>query len=246
MSERELVKVVTVDEVIQHPNADALEIAIIGGWQCCVKLGEFVAGSKGVYFEIDSMLPLDKPEFEFLAKRNEREFEGKVYSRIRTMKLRGELSQGLLLPMTILDSLPKDSLAPLQELLGVVKYEPVLAACLSGIAKGNFPAFLRKSDQERCVSGDTVVITEDGQKCIKEICETTYDGKIKSYNHDSGEVEWGYIEGWNIASQCDNWVKIITESGRELLVTDDHKIFADGKGYVQASDLKIGDTLVVY
>lgn len=150
MSERELVKIVTVDEVIRHPNADALEIAVIGGWQCCVKLGEFVAGSKGVYFEIDSMLPLDKPEFEFLAKRNEREFEGKVYSRIRTMKLRGELSQGLLLPMTTLDSLPKDSLEPLQELLGVVKYEPTLAACLSGIAKGNFPSFLRKSGLERC------------------------------------------------------------------------------------------------
>ena len=148
MSERELVRIVKVDDVIPHPNADALELAIIGGWQCCVKIGEFKVGDEAMYFEIDSMLPLDNPVFEFLQGRNERMFEGKRYARIKTMKLRQELSQGLLLPMSAFNHYAMTD-SELLEHLGIIKYEPALPACLAGNALGLFPAFIPKTDQER-------------------------------------------------------------------------------------------------
>lgn len=161
MTERKLAKVVVVDAIKEHKNADALELAVIGGWQCCVKKGEFKAGDVGVYFEVDAMLPIDNPAFAFLAGRNERLVDGKPYARIKTMKLRGELSQGLLLPVDSVgvDSLVavKDSVTQLVEFadldmteaLGVIKYEPAQPKVLAGNAKGNFPAFIPKTDQER-------------------------------------------------------------------------------------------------
>lgn len=151
MTERKLAKVVVVDAIKEHKNADALELAVIGGWQCCVKKGEFEAGDVGLYFEVDAMLPIDNPAFAFLAGRNERLVDGKPYARIKTMKLRGELSQGLLLPV---DSVGVDATtllvdADMTEALGVIKYEPAQPKVLAGNAKGLFPVFIPKTDQER-------------------------------------------------------------------------------------------------
>lgn len=98
---RELVRVVVIDDILTHPNADSLELAIIGGWQCCVRIGEFKKGDAAVYCEIDAMLPLDLPMFGFLEARKEslKEVDGRVYSRVKTIRLRKELSQGLLIPV---------------------------------------------------------------------------------------------------------------------------------------------------
>lgn len=144
---RELVKIVTLDDVIEHTNADALELGIIGGWQVCVRKGEFKKGDEVVYFEVDSLLPLTNPIFETFAGRNDVTHEGVVYARIRTMKLRKELSQGLVLPLSILDGM--DTSESPSEFLGVVKYEPKMPACLAGEAKGMFPSFIKKTDQVR-------------------------------------------------------------------------------------------------
>lgn len=215
MSDRVLVKVVIVDDVIQHTNADALELAIIGGWQCCVKKGEFKKGDVGVYFEIDSMLPLDTPEFAFLQGRNERTHEGKRYARIKTMKLRGELSQGLLLPLNFIDwtQLPEtngeclvefihniktyhfhdlphvcEQVDKLPSILRVIKYEPAMPACLAGNAKGLFPSFLSKTDQERCQN-----LTRQIQDAQGEEFEVTYKLDGSSFTafiyRDGGDEE---------------------------------------------------------
>ena len=158
MDQRKLVKVVQVDDVLVHDNADSLEIAIIGGWQCVVRKGEFSKGDYAVYFEIDSMLPLTDPRFESFAGRNEYVVDGTTYTRIRSMKLRKELSQGLLMNLSVLDKLSdtnsKDEtdsldLDNLDKILGVIKYEAPVSANLAGNAKGSFPSFIPKTDQER-------------------------------------------------------------------------------------------------
>ena len=89
---RNLASIQKISSVEKHPNADSLDIVKILGWQCVAKLGEFKAGDLCVYVEIDSILP-EKPEFEFLRT-------GKF--RIKTIKLRGQLSQGICFPMSIL------------------------------------------------------------------------------------------------------------------------------------------------
>ena len=91
MTERKLLRVVVIDEIVEHPNADALELGIVGGWQVCVKKGEFKAGDKAIYAEVDAMLPLDNPLFSFLEGRNQYTVDGVNYSRVKTIKLRKEL-----------------------------------------------------------------------------------------------------------------------------------------------------------
>lgn len=98
---RALARIVTVDEIQPIKKADFIELATIGGWQCIVKKGEFKVGSKGLFCEIDSLLPIRHPAFAFLEGRKEnlKTFNDIVYSRIRTMKMKGHLSQGLLVPV---------------------------------------------------------------------------------------------------------------------------------------------------
>jgi len=101
---RSLVTIQRVKLITPIPNSDFLETVHIMGWQCVAKKGEFREGDLGVYFEVDSFLP-EHPRYEFLRASSFRDNEdnGKGF-RIRTMKLRGQLSQGLFLPF---DSFPE-------------------------------------------------------------------------------------------------------------------------------------------
>jgi len=146
---RKLAKIVNIDSVNVHSNADSLELAMIGGWQVVIRKGEFKAGDVAVYFEVDSWVPTELAPF--LSKGKEpREYCGVKGEKLRTIRLRGELSQGLLLPITIKQELSLlEPGSDVTELLGVLKYEPPIPACLAGVQKGNFPATIRKTDCER-------------------------------------------------------------------------------------------------
>jgi len=112
--ERKLAHVEVIENLAPIPGADKIEVATILGWQCVVKKGEFKVGEKVVYIEVDSVLP-NKPEFEFLRDRK---------FRIRTIKLRGQISQGLVLPLST-TGLSYDYFSighDVTELLGITKY----------------------------------------------------------------------------------------------------------------------------
>ena len=94
MGERVMARVVRIDAVEKHPNADALDICTVGGWRVVTKLGEYKAGDLAVYCEVDSWVPTEIASF--LSKGKEpREFNGIKGERLKTARLRGELSQGL-------------------------------------------------------------------------------------------------------------------------------------------------------
>lgn len=153
---RQLVTLRTISELIPIEGADVIELAKIDGWQCIVKKGDFMVGERGLYFEIDSLIPSDDARFEFLSR-------GKIQAhyRIKTMKMRGTLSQGLLMRWDIMTadetcratkSGAFDGVAPegetLADVFKVQKYEPPLPT--SGKQKGTFPIDLvPKTDQER-------------------------------------------------------------------------------------------------
>lgn len=150
---RRLATIRKIDEINPIENADAIEVATVGGWKIVVKKGEFQVGQLAVYFEIDSWIPHQLAPF--LSKGQEpREYEGVKGERLRTIKLRGQISQGLLLPISEID---KHFEVPghwsededLTEILGILKYEKPLPAQLSGQARGNFPCFIPKTDEER-------------------------------------------------------------------------------------------------
>lgn len=99
--ERAMATVRRIDSVDPIDGADRIEVARVGGWSVVVGKGEYKAGDYAIYFEIDTFLPVDDERFAFLASRgtktmawNGEEREGHV---LRTAKMRGVYSQGLLM-----------------------------------------------------------------------------------------------------------------------------------------------------
>jgi RNA ligase (TIGR02306 family) len=172
--ERKLATIQKIREIRPIEGADAIELAIINNWQVVVaknvghKVGDWV-----VYCEIDSFLPI-REEFEFLRKSSFKKMGDQEGFRLKTIRLRGQISQGLVLPISVLegpdemkigvskqpwgDQLqlgPYDNALVIEEgvdvseILGIVKYEPPIPAQLAGKVKGYFPSFIRKTDEER-------------------------------------------------------------------------------------------------
>lgn len=138
----------TVDAIEEIAGADAIEVAVFGGWRSVVRKGQYGPGDRAVYVEVDAALPLADGRFAFLEPRGSRTIEGARFHVLRTMKLRGVISQGLVLP--IAEFPEADGAADLAAALGVVKYETALPAELSGAALGPYPSVLaRKTDAER-------------------------------------------------------------------------------------------------
>lgn len=148
---RKMATIRKIDALRPIVGADAIECAVVGGWTCVVKKGEFTVGDLAVYLEIDSWVPTELAPFLSKGKES-REFEGIKGERLRTVKLRGQLSQGLLLPLeptcaNIESELIEDLDVSLP--LNIVKWERPQNAQLAGQAKGNFPSLIPKTDQER-------------------------------------------------------------------------------------------------
>jgi len=148
---RKLASIRQCTELQAIPGADAIQVAVVDGWTCVVKIGEVQLGQKGVYFEIDSFLPVDDPRFEFLRKSSLRKMGDAEGFRLRTIRLRGQLSQGLFLPLHLFPEVdPAEQVGTdLTERLRVDKYEPPIPADLTGKVIGPFPGFIPKTDEER-------------------------------------------------------------------------------------------------
>src|SRR6188768_3979848 len=124
---RKLASIQSVNAVESIPNADAIEKIRVLGWWVVVKKGEHHPGDKLVYCEIDSLMP-ERPEFEFLRassfKPAQADATGGVTLpagfRIRTVRLRGQVSQGICFPLSILPpGAPNDVGEDVTDLLGV-------------------------------------------------------------------------------------------------------------------------------
>lgn len=172
---RKLASIQKIKALNPIENADAIETASVLGWQLVVKKGEFQVGDLAVYCEIDSLMP-DVPMFEFLKPRG---------MRIKTVRLRGQISQGICFPLSILPpdfEIVED--ADCTAALGIIKYEPPMPACLSGIAKGKFPSFIPKTDETRVQVLQALLDKYKGEKCF--ITEKL-DGSSATYFVKDGE-----------------------------------------------------------
>jgi RNA ligase (TIGR02306 family) len=142
---RKLATVRKVNEIRPIDGADMIVLAVVDGWKCVVKKDEFRLGDLAVYCEIDSFLPI-REEFEFLRKSSFKRMDDKEGFRLRTVKLRGQISQGLLLPISILNRKAEFG-EDVTEELGIEKYEPPTPTCLSGKVIGPFPVTVQKTDE---------------------------------------------------------------------------------------------------
>lgn len=153
---RKLASIQRVEALSPIPNADAIEVARILGWEVVVKKGEFQVGEPVVYCEIDSRMP-ERPEFEFLRPRG---------FRIRTVRLRGQVSQGICFPVSLLaEDVPAVG-EDVTERLGITKYEPPPPPSAAAEIKGVFPGWLPKTDEIRIQSVPGILEQYAGVKCF--------------------------------------------------------------------------------
>ena len=155
---RKLATIRKISNIRPITGADSIELATVDGWSVVVaKNANHKVGDLVVYCEVDSFLPI-QPEFEFLRKSSFKKMRNLEGFRLKTLKLRGELSQGLLIKLEDVRSIiERKSLVnvtffegdDITELLGIIKYEQPLPAQLEGKVKGFFPSFLQKTDEER-------------------------------------------------------------------------------------------------
>jgi RNA ligase (TIGR02306 family) len=137
---RKLASIQRIKNVEPIVGADAIEKATVLGWQLVIRKEEFRIGDLCVYCEIDSVMP-DKPEFEFVRARS---------NRIKTVRLRGQISQGICFPLDILpEGLEIEEGMDVSDVIGVTKWEPPIPANLAGAVKGSFPSFIPKTDETR-------------------------------------------------------------------------------------------------
>jgi len=209
---RNLATIQEVSTVEPIPEADKIECVSILGWKCVTRKGEFETGDKIVYIEIDSLLPF-APWSEFLFKGSEvKGADTKEFYRLRTVKLRGQVSQGLALPLSILagKKFPTDKRdnpvypfnvgMEVTAILGIVKYEPTIPAQLGGLVKGSFPSFIPRTDETRIQSAPDVLAEIAG----KEIYITTkMDGCSGTFYVNKGEFG-ACNRSMEFKPECDN------------------------------------------
>lgn len=164
---RKLATIQKIADLKPIEGADRIELALIEGWHVVVRKGEFKIDDLCVYCEIDSILP-ERPEFEFLRDRK---------FRIKTIRLKGQISQGIAFPLSIIEGkvFSNDTRdnpiydwqegQDVTELVGITKYEPPIPACLGGIAKGKFPSFIPKTDEIRVQNIQKVLNLYQGTEC---------------------------------------------------------------------------------
>jgi RNA ligase (TIGR02306 family) len=148
---RKLASLQTVKYVRPIPGADAIEAIGVLGWQCVAKKGEFREGDPCVYFEIDSLLP-EQPRYEFLRQSSFKPDLGRF--KLRTVRLRKQLSQGLALPLGLFPEaagLPIGS--DLTAALGVEQYEPPIPTFIAGDTR-TFRWPIPKTDELRVQQDD--------------------------------------------------------------------------------------------
>ena len=180
---RKMATVRKIDAIGPIEGADAIEVATVGGWKVVIKKGEFQAGDLAVYCEIDSWIPFELAPF--LSKGKEpREFEGIKGERLRTVKLRGQISQGLLLNLDNVipetHSFGEDS--DVSEYLNIKKWEKAIPAQLAGQVKGNFPTQIPKTDQERVQNLKKEI--ESAQGAVFEVTEKLEGSSMTVYKID--------------------------------------------------------------
>lgn len=200
MSERVMARVVRVDAINPIEGADKIELAQIGGWKVVVKKGEFQVDRLAVYCEIDSFIPHTIAPFLTKPGQFPKVYNNVEGQRLRTVKLRGQISQGLLLPAMVavvaFDGSKFDEGQELSEffyegqdvteLLGIQKWEPPQEFRAAN-TKGNFPYFIPKTDQERIQNLSRSLEKWNAEKHQWQVTEKI-DGSSMTVFYKDGEV----------------------------------------------------------
>ena len=264
---RELAKIVRIDEILPIEGADAIEQCVVGGWLVVTKKGDYQAGDLAVYCEIDSFIPTEIAPFLTKPGQSPKEYNGVKGERLKTIRLKNALSQGLLLKLESV--FPTASGFAIEgtdvaDLLGIQKWEAPIPAHLAGQAAGDWPAGVQKTDQQRiqtlrkewesewkyfewevteklegCLFEGTLVSTPAGVVPIERI---KVGDKVVSYNPDTCSDEVQVVTGTLHRSNVEDWIEIELEDGTVVTMTPNHLVYLpEYRCYRRADQLIVGD-----
>ncbi|MBE5857760.1 MAG: 2'-5' RNA ligase [Lachnospiraceae bacterium] len=180
---RKLASIQRIHEIEPIEGADKIELAHVLGWQCVVNKGQFKPMDLAVYFEIDSFLPI-RDEFEFMRGSSYRKTDvmGEGF-RIKTMRFRGQISQGLLLPIDLFKEIPTDIElgTDVTDLLEIKKWEIEEKATTGGTVIGNLPYDVPHTDEVRVQAEPDLIGEFTG---LEYYISTKMDGSSHSVSID--------------------------------------------------------------
>lgn len=240
-----IVKTCTIDSIEEHGNADSLEIAVIGGWNCVVQKNIYKAGDLIVYIPVDSVL----------TERLSNKLGVTKYlsnGRVRAAKLRGIFSFGIVINASILYDYGFETVIPdmdVADVLEITKYEPPIRVKMAGECESPHPKFVKYTDIENIknfydilVEGEEVVITEkihgsnfrmskyDGQifvgsrnMALKENAENVYwriRNALSHYDPPEGHQIFGEVYGKSVQK---------LDYGKTSIAIDIFDVMIDGR-----------------
>ena len=225
---RKLASIQRIWQIEPIEGADRIELAKVLGWQCVVNKDQFQPNDLAVYFEIDSFLPV-RPEFEFMRSSSYRNTDvmGEGF-RLRTMRFRGQISQGLLLPISqfaeIMESVKLGT--DVTEILGVRKWEIEEKVTTGGTVIGTLPIDVPHTDETRVQAEPELIGDFAG---LEYYITTKMDGSSHSVALDE---EGFHVTGHNYEYKDDGKSAFYELVKRENIESKMRKI------YIQ-NDLKI-------
>lgn len=181
---RKLASIQKIWKIEPIDGADRLELAHVLGWQIVIKKDQFKEGDDAVYFEIDSFLPV-RPEFEFLRTTSYKKTDlmGEGF-KLRTLKLRGQISQGLLMPISEFPELTEAIYHvgdDVTDILGVRKWEIEERATTGGTIMGELPYDVPHTDETRVQENPELIQSFAG---LEYYISTKMDGSSHSISID--------------------------------------------------------------
>lgn len=225
---RKLATIQEIKEILPIENADLIELVKILGWKCIVKKNEFKIGDRGVYFEVDSFLPMEE-KYNFLKNSyRKNNFMGEGY-RIKTMQLKGELSQGLFLPLVLFNEFDLENMETgkdVTELLGIKKWDVPEIENISGKIIGIKPFNIPTTNELRVQSYEILLEKIKGKpyyistKMDGTSCSIYYnEGKLgvcgRNYEYKDTEncSMWKYVHKNNILEKMHKYNRNIVLQG---------------------------------
>ncbi len=219
---RKLASVQRIWKIEPIEGADKVELAHILGWQCVVGKGQFKPMDLAIYFEIDSFLPV-REEFEFLRKSSFKKSDilGEGF-KLRTITLRKQLSQGLIMPLSAFPEIPADveSGTDLTELLGVRKWIIEERATSDGNIIGTLPGSIPHTDETRVqampelirqFAGKEYYISTklDGTSCSIGIDENGFHvtGHNYEYKNDDSSDFYKFVNKCGYQARLEDYLK---------------------------------------
>lgn len=223
---RKLASIQKISDIKSIPGADFIVAYKVQGWWVIGKKNEFNIDDPVIYFQVDSWIPTELAPF--LSKGKEpREYNGVKGEKLRTVKMKGQLSQGLILPIGVLPVGYYEEDQDVTELLGVQKWEMLDNAQLGGQTKGTFPSFIPKTDQERIQTlGKSLELQwarEDDEWSVEEKMEGSsctifyFEGETGVCSRNQELKDEGENTFWKVAKKY-NAIEKLKSLGRNIAI----------------------------